>query len=222
MQVFSPFADRYATLQDDSDRYATLHDDSARGRRSLSPVSAGSHVSAFGDDAAHRRSDPPVHAGEANEVRVSRSTPAAQPPGGRQGVAAAHGGTASPAPGAPDAPVFALTRGTAAKGPAGPAAPIPGLLTPLETDSSVRSKRRGRLGVLKPLPPPVVPALEAPGTRQQVLRHSASGGAAAHEVPGVSTVKVSGQFNERGFKAVPVSGMRGGGGGGTPERERER
>lgn len=175
MQVFSPFADRYATLQDDSDRYATLHDDSARGRTSLSPVSAGSHVSAFGDDAAHRRSDPPVHAGEANEVRVSRSTPAAQPPGGRQGVAAAHGGTASPAPGAPDAPVFALTRGTAAEGPAGPAAPIPGLLTPLETDSSVRSKRRGRLGVLKPLPPPVVPALEEHVTQPQVLRDGASG-----------------------------------------------
>jgi hypothetical protein len=44
-----------------------------------------------------------------------------------------------------------------------------------DTDSSIRSKRRRGLVILKPLPPPVVPALEEHVTQPQVLRDGASG-----------------------------------------------
>ena len=44
-----------------------------------------------------------------------------------------------------------------------------------DTDSSIQSERRRSLVILKPLPPPVVPALEAQGMRPQVLQDGASG-----------------------------------------------
>ena len=113
----------------------------------------------------------------------------------------------------------------AAKDPAGAALPLPGLLTPMETDTSVRSKRRSRLGILKPLPPPMLPASQA--VRPQGQRDGATISSGGQEGAVASTAKSlhSGEFNERGFKAVPVSGMGGGGtgaGAGPLERERER
>ena len=83
--------------------------------------------------------------------------------------------------------------------------------------SSSPAKRRGRLTALKPLPPLVDPP-DAPAGAVGV--HGGSGSVEAG--PGELVAATSpprgvhpGDFNERGFKAVPVSGMSG-------DRERER
>jgi hypothetical protein len=96
-------------------------------------------------------------------------------------------------------------------------APAPGLLTPI--GRSAPAKRRGRLNALKPLPPIVDPQDAGAGA---VAVHGGSGSVEAgprEVVTGASPPRGThpGDFNERGFKAVPVSGMSG-----DKDREREK
>ena len=211
----SPLGDRYnfvaaVEIQDDGDRPAT---------RSPASANAGGHIALLGDNEEDK--DEERHTVGLSWARHSFVQPfddsSASPSCVAATVTLARGDTAAAAAVA------------AAKEPAGAAVPLPGLLTPMETDTSVRSKRRSRLGILKPLPPPVLPASQA--MRPQAQRDGATISSGGQESASASTAKSShsGEFNERGFKAVPVSGMGGGGAGagagagaGPLERERER